>query len=453
VSAVLDYHRATDVAAHGTDEDEERRVGNRPPLFKDYGEADRRPLETSLAGPLLGSGAGVIRSQPGRDYGRGTIHWRAYSSAGALYPVEAYVVAPDGLFSFDALTPALVRLSGDDPRGRLAEAAAEPELADAAAVVVLTGIHGRTGWKYIERGYRHVWWDAGTMLANLLALAAAGGLDPRLYVGFVDNEVNDLLGVDGEHEYALALLALGGRAETVPERGLSQSPDRPKDAFWDSPLAGTVPPYPLAEAAHEASSFTDADEVGEWRTPVTASEPQLDRDALVDAIRLRRSVRRYAQAPLPADELRELLAWSEAPIPADAPSVVRQMLTVAGVEGLEPGIYDAGLNLVARRDEQELRSAAGFAAMEQEHPRDAAVNVFQLGDLEAIVARLGERGYRWTQLEAGIRAGRLQVGAFMRGWGAAASTFFDDEVSKLFETRDAPLLMVAIGPQMQRTAA
>jgi hypothetical protein len=96
-------------------------------------------------------------------------------------------------------------------------------------------------------------------------------------------------------------------------------------------------------------------------------------------------------------------------------------------------------------DERELRDEVGFAAMEQEHPRDAAVNVFQVGDLDAIVARLGERGYRWAQLEAGIRAGRLQVGAFMRGWGAAASTFYDDSVSRLLETEEAPLLMVAIG--------
>jgi nitroreductase len=348
-------------------------------------------------------------------------------------------------------TPALVPLRRDDARQVIAEAAAEPELARAGAIVVVTGIHERTGWKYLERGYRHVWWDAGTMLANLLALAAADGTEPRLYVGFVDDEVNDLVGADGEHEYALALVALG--AGTVPERGLSQSPDRPKDAFWDSPLAGTVPPFPLAAAAQEASSFADDDEVHEWRRPTSASEPQLDRDALVAAIRRRRSVRRYAQAPLPADQLRELLSWSEAPIPADAPSVVRQLLTVAAVEGREPGIYDAGLNLVARRNEQELRSAAGFVAMEQEHPRDAAVNVFQLGDVDAIVAQLGARGYRWAQLEAGIRAGRLQAGAFMYGWGAAASTFFDDEVSKLFETHEAPLLMVAIGPRLKRTAA
>jgi SagB-type dehydrogenase family enzyme len=446
VSAVLRYHRATNVAAYGTDEDEARMVDARPSPFKDYGDAERLPLEASLAGPLLQDAAGIVRSQPRRDYGGGTIHWRAYSSAGALYPIEAYIAAAGGLFAFDVMTPALVALRGDDARHAVADAAAEPELADAGAIVVLTGIHERTGWKYLERGYRHVWWDAGTMLANLLGLAAADGLEPRLYIGFADREVNEILGADGQHEYALALLALG-KAGTVPERGLSHSPDRPKHAFWDSPLAGTVPPYTLAEAAHEASSFDAEDEVREWRTPESASEPKLDRDVLVDAIRRRRSVRRYAQAPLPADGLRELLTWSEAPIPADAPSVVRQVVTVAAVEGLEPGIYDAELRLLAARDEQDLRSAVGFAAMEQEHPRDAAVNVFQVGDIDAIVERLGPRGYRWAQLEAGIRAGRLQVGAFMYGWGAAASTFFDDEVSKLLDTQDSPLLMVAIGPR------
>ena len=446
MSAVLDYHRATNVAAHGTDEDEARMVDARPSAFNDYVDAERLALEVSLAGPLLQDAVGIVRSQPRRDYGGGTIHWRGYSSAGALYPIEAYVAAPDGLFAFDVMTPALVALGGDDARQVLADAAAEPELADAGAVVVLTGIHERTGWKYLERGYRHVWWDAGTMLANLLALAAAEGLEPGLYVGFVDREVNEILGADGEHEYALAMLALG-KPGTVPARGLSQKASLGRTGYWDSPRSGTVPPYPLAAAAHEAASFADADEVRAWRTPTAASEPTLDRDALVDAIRRRRSVRRYAQAPLPADDLRELLSWSESPIPADAPSVVRQVVTVAAVEGLEPGIYDAELRLLAARDEQELRTGAGFAAMEQEHPRDAAVNVFQVGDIDAIVARLGPRGYRWAQLEAGIRAGRLQVGAFMYGWGAAASTFFDDEVSKLLDTHDSPLLMVAIGPR------
>jgi SagB-type dehydrogenase family enzyme len=200
VSAALDYHRSTNVPAGGTDEDEARTIETKPPVFKDYGDAERVPLAMARAGALLQSGAGVVRTS---EWSGGTIHWRAYSSAGALFPVEAYVATGSGLYSFDPLTPGLVRIGGD-VRERLGIAAYE--------TIVLTGIHARTGWKYMERGYRHVWWDAGTMLANLLALAAAEGHEPRLYTGFVDADVNDILGIDGETEYALALLGLGANA-------------------------------------------------------------------------------------------------------------------------------------------------------------------------------------------------------------------------------------------------
>jgi nitroreductase len=205
--------------------------------------------------------------------------------------------------------------------------------------------------------------------------------------------------------------------------------------------------FALAEGAHAAGALSDADAVRGWRAQVAGEEPRLDREQLADAIRRRTSIRRYSRAPLPRAELADLLAWSEAPIPADAPRVVRQLVTVAAVEGLEPGVYDGDLNLLHAREEQELRQAVGFAAMEQAHPRDAAVNVFQLADVEAVVERLGDRGYRWAQLEAGIRAGRVQIGAFARGWGAAASTFYDDEVSRELGTTDSPLLMVAVGPR------
>jgi SagB-type dehydrogenase family enzyme len=440
LSVALEYHRATNVPAGGTDEDESRTLETRPHPFKEYGDAERVPLNRSIAGPLLQDGAGIVRSRPAPW---GTAHFRAYSSAGALYPIEAYVAASDGLYSFDALGRSLVRLGEGDPRRRLAEAAAAEELARAEAVVVLTGIHARTGWKYLERGYRHIWWDAGTMLANLLALAAAEGLAPRLYVGFVDADLNRLLGVDGVREYALALLSLDG-------------PGRPVES---APLAASATPasaaeerrFPNAERLHEASSLADAEAVRDWRTAGGGGEePRLPRDELARALRRRGSVRRYGADPLPRPELAELLAWSEAPSPADAPRVVRQAVSVAAVDGLSAGIYDARLGLVRSEDERQLRERAGFAAMEQDHPRLASVDVFQLAELDAVVGRLGDRGYRWAQLEAGIRAGRLQIGAVMRGWAAAASTFFDVEVSRLIATRESPLLMVAVGPRAPR---
>jgi nitroreductase len=274
------------------------------------------------------------------------------------------------------------------------------------------------------------------MLANLLTLAAADGLRPRLYTAFVDRELNLALGVNGRDEFALALLAVG-RAEHEPRllSGVRMFVEAEGRRF------------PLAEAAHAASSFDDGGTVRAWRSEPEGEEPTLPRDELLRAIRRRGSVREYARDPLPHEAFSELLAWSEAPIPADAPRVVRQVVTVAAVDRLEPGIYGATLELLRAHDEAELRERVGYAAMDQDHPRDAAANVFQLAHVDDVVARLGDRGYRWAQLEAGIRAGRLQIGAFMRGWGAAASTFFDDEVSRRLETDESPLLMVAIGPR------
>ncbi len=434
MSAALDYHRATNYPPGAWEDDEEaakRYIGDKPAVFIDYGDAERLPLETSVAGPILGDGAGVVRSQDGRDYRGGTMHWRAYSCAGGLFPVEAYVAAGSGLYSFDPLTPGLVQLRGGDARAEVAAAVG----AEDGTFVVLTGIHGRTGWKYLQRGYRHIWWDAGTMLANLLALAAADDLAPRLHMAFVDRELNEAVGIDGIREYALAVLALGGAASDPAENTRdSLSLARPKGAR-----------FPLAEAAHAAGGLPDLDAVRAWRAEPDGDEPRLDRNALARTIRTRTSVRKYSDSPLPREELAELLAWSEAPIPADGPRVVQQIVTVANVEGLEPGIYDARLNLLQARDEQELREQAGFVAMEQDHPKHGAVNVFQMADLDAVVADLGDRGYRWAQLEAGIRAGRVQVGAFMHGWGAAASTFYDEEVSRFLETSLAPMLMVAVG--------
>jgi hypothetical protein len=79
------------------------------------------------------------------------------------------------------------------------------ELGGGEIVLALTGILWRTAWKYEARGYRHLFWDAGTMLANVLELAPE---EARVVTGFVDDDVNEILGVDGEEEAALALLQL-----------------------------------------------------------------------------------------------------------------------------------------------------------------------------------------------------------------------------------------------------
>jgi hypothetical protein len=116
---------------------------------------------------------------PGAD----VIHFRNYASAGALYPVEVYLACADlpgltaGVYHFDPRGPALTCLREGDHRAHLVRAAAsEPAVARAPLVLVLTGLPWRTAWKYTERGYRHLFWDAGMIVTNLLALATLGRL-------------------------------------------------------------------------------------------------------------------------------------------------------------------------------------------------------------------------------------------------------------------------------------
>jgi SagB-type dehydrogenase family enzyme len=154
--------------------------------------------------------------------GGGEVLFRAAASTGALYQTEVYVVAGNvdgldaGLYHFCPGDFTLRRLRAGDVRDTLAEAAAEPALARRAATLVLTGLYWRNTWKYQARGYRHLFWDSGTMLANALAVGGALGLAPALLTGFVDGAVNVLLGVDPAREATLELMAVGPDGAPAP---------------------------------------------------------------------------------------------------------------------------------------------------------------------------------------------------------------------------------------------
>jgi len=116
-------------------------------------------------------------------------------------------------------------------------------------------------------------------------------------------------------------------------------------------------------------------------------------------------------------------------------------LIVHDVEGLPAGAY------VFHRDRQALellkegnfRREAGYLGLEQELPADASVNVYCLADLPRILERFGNRGYRATQLEAGIIGGKLYLSAYAQRLGATGLTFYDDDVTAFLSARRAPI--------------
>ena len=392
--------------------------------------------------------------------------FRAAPSAGALYPTELYAVCgplgdlPAGVYHFEPAEFALRRLRDGDFRARLAGSAAEPAIARMPLCLVVTGIPWRTTWKYRQRGWRHLFWDAGAIVANLLAVAAAAGWGARVLLGFVDEEVSGLVGIGEPEEYPLALVTVEAPAVAEPAGSRPLGPISPRT--W--PLSRSPRRYPLLTAAQRAGELASAAAVTAWRNqasrlpaqPATRSLSAGDADQAraatdtIEAVILRRgSTRRFARDPLPRSALRWAMATATRPVPGDfVPSratLLEHFVAVHAVDGLTPGAFRW-----SQRDFQLLRAGAErrrtrSLCLGQDLCGESAATVFHCARLEPILQALGARGYRAAQLEGGVAAERLQLAAFTLGFGATGVTFLDDDVSAFFGTSAAPMLAVAVG--------
>ncbi len=407
------------------------------------------------------------------------IHFRAAACTGALYHIELYLVCgdlpglPAGIYHFGVHDFALRRLRAGDYRAVLVRATGgEPAVARAPAVVVLTSTYWRNAWKYQARAYRHCFWDAGTILANLLAAAAGHALQARVVLGFVDVDVNRLLDLDSDREVSLALVPLGQTDLQPPDAEPAVGPLR----LATMPLSRFEVDYPAIRAMHAASSLTSEEEPGTWRggapsgDPPSATGPTIplhplgDADLLADSVTevvLRRgSSRRFARKTLRLTQLSTLLDRATRGISADyldppGSSLLTLYVIVHAVEGLTPGAYvyhrsERALELLR---EGSFRREAGYLGLEQELPAEASVNVYSLADLAPILARFGNRGYRAAQLEGGVVGGKLYLSAYAQRFGATGLTFYDDEVTAFFSPHAAEksvMFLTALGHPARR---
>jgi SagB-type dehydrogenase family enzyme len=403
---------------------------------------------------LLYLSAGVTRK---KTYpGGGEVLFRAAPSTGALYQTEVYVAAgdvrdvPPGLYHFCPGDFTLRRLREGDVRAALAAAAAEPGLARRAATVVVSAIFWRNTWKDQARGWRHLYWDSGTMLANLTAAAHALGLAPRLLTGFVDADVDHLLGVDGEHEAALELVEVG------PTGDRALAPGALDEIRHDTlPLSSSEVDYPALREMQRASALATREEVVAWRqsapppprrppgtlVPLPAAPVDAAR-GLGETIQHRGSSRRFVPAPLTELELATTLWWSTRPVAADVPSgLVDVFVIVNAVDGVPSGAHrywrqQHALELIRAGD---LRRESAHLCLEQPLGGDAAAVLYFLAPLDALLAAYGNRGYRLANLEAGVIGGRAYLATYAQRFGASGLTFYDGEVVRFFSPASAGL--------------
>jgi SagB-type dehydrogenase family enzyme len=478
---------------------------NKPFLFKVYPEAPAVPLPREVAPPTLPTleavargavpaGQGVVDAPALAQLlffsagltkrkvypGGGTIHFRAAASTGALYQTEVYVVAgavaglEPGVYHFCPGDFTLRRLRAGDHRAALAEATARGDLvADAPATAILTAIHWRNTWKYRARAFRHFFWDAGTLLANLLATAVASDVPARILLGFADPLVNALVGIDPAREGSLALVPLGRGAGPAPP-----SPPAPALALPSVPLSAREDDYPLVRAAYEASALPDGAAARAWlahaeeRTSVPAPPVRVETGptgspgapvrepsrALGETILRRGSTREFRQDPTAGTQLTAILDAGLRPLPLDldrADTLVETYLLIHAAEGLASGAYtwDPVGRAPRLLKPGEFRREGGELCLEQPLGADASAVAFFLSDLDSVLARWGSRGYRAVNLMAGLLGGRLYLGAYGLGLGATGLTFYDDEVVRFFEPAAAgkeAIFVTALGPAARR---
>jgi SagB-type dehydrogenase family enzyme len=428
---------------------------------------------------LLYYSAGItkVKRYPDGD----EIEFRAASCTGALYEIELYLVCGDlpdleaGVYHFGVHDLSLRRLRKGDYRGVIARATAEePSVMIAPVTIICTGTYWRNAWKYQARTYRHFGWDNGTMLANLMATAAALNLPSRVVMGFVDDDVNRLLGLDTDREVGFSLVSIGRSSSPMPEPAAEIEPL----ALETAPLSRTEVDYPAMRGMHAASSLTSEDEVRNWRgrpldhqfPPLQVqliplkplSDDQMSQQPLGTVILKRGSTRRFKHdESISFEQFSTLLYCSSQGISADFLDPIGSHLNdlyliVHAVDGLQPGAY------VLHRDKWaiellkagEFRKDAGYLGLEQLLPAEAAAAIYFIADLNSIFGRFGNRGYRATQLEAGNIGGKMYLAAYGQGFGATGLTFYDDDVIEFFSPHaegKSAIFHVAIGKSVARS--
>jgi SagB-type dehydrogenase family enzyme len=210
----------------------------RPPVYKNYPEAARialpkpafekteslwsilnqrrsrrrytpDPISMTTLATLLWAAQGITLSA--RDY-----QFRTAPSAGALYPVETYLSIhrvsdlKQGIYHFNVLDFALEEIGQGNFGEHLTRAALDQAIVGRGAVLFIwTAIVLRAMWKYRNRCIRYVFMDAGHIGQNLQVAATAMGLGCCCIGAFYDEEINQILRIDGEEETVIYLAAVG----------------------------------------------------------------------------------------------------------------------------------------------------------------------------------------------------------------------------------------------------
>jgi SagB-type dehydrogenase family enzyme len=168
-----------------------------------------KPLGLSSLAALLWATQGITAAY-------GETLFRTTPSAGALYPIETYLYANNieqldqGIYHFRPKEFDLEFLRKENLAGELTSAALGQHMVmEAQTTFLWTAIVERAKWKYRQRAYRYIYLDAGHLAENLYLAGEALNLGVCTIGALFDDQVNALIGIDGEEETITYMATVG----------------------------------------------------------------------------------------------------------------------------------------------------------------------------------------------------------------------------------------------------
>jgi SagB-type dehydrogenase family enzyme len=165
-----------------------------------------KPIELSELSQLLWSVQGITDKER---------NFRTAPSAGALYPLEVYIIVgnvsllKEGVYKYLPLEHEIVKIKEGDYREVLSKAALNQAcVKDAAIDIVISGVYDRITKKYGERGIRYTYMEAGHAAQNAYLQAEALGLGTVVVGAFLDEKVKGVLNLE-EVEAPLYIMPVG----------------------------------------------------------------------------------------------------------------------------------------------------------------------------------------------------------------------------------------------------
>ena len=157
-----------------------------------------KPLTLSQVSQLLWAAQGITG---GRDY------LRAVPSAGALDPIEMYLIVGNGgvdkldagIYHYLPKPHSIEVVKKGDNRGQVVEGALGQQwIAAAPIVLIVTADYARTTVKYRDRGIRYVHIEVGHVGQNIFLQAEAIGLGAGIAGAFSDKQIAKVIELPSE---------------------------------------------------------------------------------------------------------------------------------------------------------------------------------------------------------------------------------------------------------------